>query len=221
MENTLVIVSGGMDSVTLFHYLVKRKNKRAAVLTFKYGQKHSKEVEAAKYQVKQLHCSHHKIWDLSFLIPAFEKSALISANIDIPEIDTITDITQPITYVPNRNMIFFAIAAAYAETLGITEIYFGAQSHDLYGYWDTTPQFIERVNNLFSLNKNNLIQVYAPFVHLTKSDILSLGIELGVDYSNTWSCYHGNLKACGKCPTCAERLSAFREIGISDPLDYE
>lgn len=221
MQNALAIVSGGMDSVTMLHYLKKRNNKNPAVLTFTYGQKHSREIDFAKYQVDLLGCPSHKIVDLSLLSPAFESSALVSRTIEIPDIASVSGDPQPPTYVPNRNMIFLAIAAAYAETLNINEIYYGAQAHDLYGYWDTTPQFLERINDLLSLNRKNRILIHAPLIHFSKSDVLRLGLELGVNYAKTWSCYQGNIKACGKCPTCAERLSAFKEVGIADPLEYD
>jgi 7-cyano-7-deazaguanine synthase len=220
MQDTVAIVSGGMDSVTLLHYLKKRKNRNPVVLTFTYGQKHTREIESAKYQVNLLGCSVHKIVDLSLLIPAFESSALISDTINIPNIASVSGDPQPPTYVPNRNMIFLAIAAAFAETLNINEIYYGAQAHDLYGYWDTTPQFLERINELLLLNRKNKIQVHAPLIQFSKSDVLRLGLELDVDYANTWSCYRGGSKACGKCPTCAERLAAFEDVGITDPLPY-
>src|SRR5271157_2090270 len=159
MADTLAIVSGGMDSVTLLHYLIKREGKRPAVLTFAYGQKHSKEIECARYQAKLLACEQHQIIDLSFLVPAFASSALVSREIAIPPIDAVQGDPQPATYVPFRNTIFLSIAAAFAETLGVSEVCYGAQAHDLYGYWDTTPEYQERINALFSLNRKNPVQI--------------------------------------------------------------
>lgn len=220
MVDSVAIVSGGMDSVTLLHYLVKREGKNPAVLSFTYGQKHNKEIEYAHYQSETLGCKHFQVLDLGFLAPAFASSALVSKEIAIPNIKDVEGDSQPLTYVPNRNMIFLSIAAAYAETLGVKEICYGAQAHDLYGYWDTTPQFLERINSLLSLNRKNSIQVKAPLVTLSKSDVLRLGLELNVDYGKTWSCYEGNDLACGKCPTCAERLAAFQAVGMVDPIPY-
>ncbi|HLY28050.1 MAG TPA: 7-cyano-7-deazaguanine synthase, partial [Aggregatilineales bacterium] len=127
---------------------------------------------------------------------------------------------QPPTYVPNRNMIFLGLAVAYAESQDASDVYYGAQRHDLYGYWDTTPQFLEQLNAVYRLNRKSTLQIKAPFINDSKADLLRLGLELGVDYGKTWSCYVGQDKACGHCPTCAERLAAFREVGIKDPLPY-
>jgi 7-cyano-7-deazaguanine synthase len=220
MVDTLAIVSGGMDSVTLLHYLVKREGMTPAVLTFAYGQKHHKEIECARYQANLLACEQHQIIDLKFLEPAFSGSALVSAEVAVPTIEMVEGDPQPVTYVPFRNSIFLSIAAAFAETFGVSEVFYGAQAHDLYGYWDTTPQYQERINALFSLNRKNPVQVKAPLVNFSKTEVLQLGLELGVDYSKTWSCYEGNELACGKCPTCAERRQAFRQIGLEDPIIY-
>jgi 7-cyano-7-deazaguanine synthase len=118
-------------------------------------------------------------------------------------------------------MIFLALAAAFAETQGVSDIYYGAQRHDIYGYWDTTPQFLEQLNNVYRLNRKAPIQILAPFVTYSKTDILRIGLELEVDYSKTWSCYEGQDVACGRCPTCAERLQAFQNLGLTDPLTYQ
>jgi len=218
--SAIAIISGGMDSVTLLHYLVKKIYLHPTVLTFIYGQKHTKEIEAARYQSDLLGCVDHQIVDLSLLAPAFASSSLVSRDRSMPNIDEVRGDPQPATYVPNRNMIFLSIAAAFAETCGVSAIYYGAQAHDLYGYWDTTPDFLERINHLLSLNRKNTIQVEAPLVHLPKAGVLRMGLELGVDYGHTWSCYEGNTLACGRCPTCAERLKAFEEVGLKDPLVY-
>jgi 7-cyano-7-deazaguanine synthase len=220
MLDTLVIVSGGMDSVTLLHYLVKKESKKPVVLTFSYGQKHTREIDCAIYQVKALRYMKHQIIDLSFLAPAFSSSALVSRDMAIPSIDKVRGDPQPLTYVPNRNMIFLSIAAAFAESLGINEVCYGAQAHDLYGYWDTTPEFVQSINALLTLNRKTKLKVTAPLVNFSKTEVLRLGLELGVDYYKTWSCYEGNDLACGKCQTCAERLAAFEALGISDPLPY-
>jgi 7-cyano-7-deazaguanine synthase len=220
IADSVVIVSGGLDSVTLLHHLVKVKNSSLTVISFTYGQKHDKEVEFAKIHAELLGCKEHLILDLSLLRKLFASSSLVSDELIIPNVNEVLGDPQPLTYVPNRNMIFLSLAAAYAETKGVTNVYYGAQSHDMYGYWDTTPDFLERINQLFSLNRKTPIQIKAPFVNYSKTDILRLGLELGVDYSNTWSCYEGKDLACGQCPTCAERLQAFANLGITDPLPY-
>ena len=218
--SSIAIVSGGMDSVTLLHHLVKVEKLVPAVITFVYGQKHDKEVELAKLQAELLGCHEHLVLDLSPLRPLFADSALVAQDVQIPNVEDVLDDPQPLTYVPNRNMIFLALAAAYAETNGVTTVYYGAQSHDMYGYWDTTPEFLERINGLFGLNRKKPIQIKAPLVNYSKTDILRLGLELEVDYGQTWSCYEGRELACGLCPTCAERLKAFENLGMIDPLPY-
>jgi 7-cyano-7-deazaguanine synthase len=177
-------------------------------------------VTFAQAQANLLGCTQHLVLDISFLSLLFTSSALISDHLQIPNMADVVGDPQPLTYVPNRNMIFLALAAAYAETQGVTNVYYGAQNHDMYGYWDTTPDFLQRLNDVFALNRKTPIEVKAPFVNYSKTDILHLGLELGVDYSQTWSCYEGKEAACGQCPTCAERLQAFANAGIPDPLPY-
>lgn len=220
MPDSVAIVSGGMDSVTLLHFLVKEMQLEPAVITFVYGQKHDKEVDYARANAAELRLSAHLVLDLSLLTPLFAHSALVAADVDVPDVLDVLGDPQPVTYVPNRNMIFLALAAAYAETHDVGDIYYGAQRHDIYGYWDTTPQFLARLNDVYALNRKTPLQIKAPFVEFSKSDILRTGLALGVDYATTWSCYEGKDAACGRCPTCAERLQAFAELGLQDPLPY-
>jgi 7-cyano-7-deazaguanine synthase len=220
MVDCAAIVSGGMDSVTLLHDLVTSQKRVPAVISFLYGQKHAREIQFAQYHARLLGCQTHQLIDLSSFKSIFEASALVSERITIPHMAAVQGDPQPATYVPNRNMIFLALAAAYAETLGVSQIFYGAQRHDMYGYWDTTAAFLERVNNVYALNRKMSIRIEAPFVEYSKADILRIGLKLGVDYGTTWSCYQGQDAACGECPTCAERLAAFKEVGIEDPLPY-
>jgi 7-cyano-7-deazaguanine synthase len=221
MTDSIAIVSGGMDSVTMLYYLVKEMGLQPAIITFLYGQKHDKEVALAQEQARLVGCTEHLVLDLGHLRPLFTTSALVADNITIPKMADVTGDPQPITYVPNRNMIFLALAAAYAESHQVSDIYYGAQSHDLYGYWDTTPEFLENLNQVYNLNRKSVIQIKAPFVNHSKTDILQKGLELGVNYGRTWSCYKGQELACGQCPTCAERLQAFANVGVVDPLPYQ
>ncbi len=220
MVDSVAIVSGGMDSVTMLHQLVKIEKLHPAVITFVYGQKHDKEVAYAKVQAEQLGCKTHLVLDIALLQPLFANSALVSEQITVPDVDEVMGDPQPPTYVPNRNMIFLALAAAYAETNGVADVYYGAQSHDMYGYWDTTPDFLARLNQVYGLNRETAVKIKAPLVNHSKTDILRLGLQLGIDYAQTWSCYEGQSVACGRCPTCAERLKAFETVGIPDPLPY-
>lgn len=220
MIDCIVVVSGGMDSVTLLYYLVKRKRRLPALLTFSYGQKHSQEIEFARYHAQRLSCRDHRMLDLSLLAPAFSASSLVSPNMAIPDAESVLDDPQPSTYVPNRNMVFLSIAVAYAETRGVNEVYYGAQRHDLPGYWDAGRDFVDHMNAVLSLNRKNAIRIHAPFAFNSKADIVRLGFELGVDFGKTWSCFRGGEKACGLCSACVERLRAFDEMGLRDPLPY-
>ncbi len=217
----VAIVSGGMDSVTLLHYLVKQEKRHPAVITFVYGQKHDKEVAFAQAHAQLLGCDQHQVLDLSLLRPLFANSALVSEDTAVPDVLDVLGDPQPITYVPNRNMIFLALAVAYAETNGVGDVYYGAQRHDVYGYWDTTPQFLAQLNEVYALNRKTPVEIKAPFVKYSKTDLLRIGLELEVDYGQTWSCYEGKDEACGRCPTCAERLKAFADLGMTDPLPYK
>lgn len=215
----IVIVSGGLDSVTLLHYVCKQEQQPVLALTFDYGQKQRKEIAFAKHHAHLLHCPH-EIIDLAPLAAAFQHSALVTSDVMIPDVTTTMGDPQPPTYVPNRNMIFLSVAAAYAESLEVQDVYYGAQRHDAFGYWDTTPQFLDRLNLVFSLNRKAPIQIKAPFLKNSKADTLTLGLTLGVDYGQTWSCYEGDDRACGRCMPCAERLQAFEQVGRTDPLPY-
>lgn len=220
--DSVAIVSGGLDSSTLLHHLVKHEGKTPAVLTFLYGQKHQREIECARQQVAALQLIHHLILDVAGMVaPLFVSSALVNTALAVPGVQEVLGDPQPITYVPNRNTIFLALAVAYAETLGVDAVYYGAQRHDIYGYWDTTPDFLEQTNALYALNRKNPITIHAPFVNKSKAELVRLGLQMKMDYGQTWSCYQGGEKACGQCPTCAERLQAFREVGQRDPLEYE
>ncbi len=220
MTDAIAIVSGGMDSITMLHHMVKKRNLKPAVLTYIYWQKNIREIEYARFHTELLGCEEHLVLDLSVLQPLFETSALVGDSVVMPDAEAVKGDLQPPTYVPNRNMIFLALAVAYAESHGVSDVYYGAQRYDAHGYWDTTPKFLERVNAVYSLSPKTPVQVHAPFVTHSKADILRLGFEMEIDYGQTWSCYVGGEVACGKCPTCGERMAAFAEIGVVDPLPY-
>ncbi len=224
-NSCVLLLSGGLDSVTLLHYLMKEKGyKQVYGITFLYGQKHIKEIECATWQMDFLNMQHHQIIDLNVISPLLQAgSALIKGGKEIPRLNEIPvhERMQSPTYVPNRNMIFLSIAGAWAETIEVPEVFYSAHAEDEYGYWDCTKGFVKEMNNIFSLNRKHKITVEAPFLMLTKKEILEIGRKLEVDYSHTWSCYRGEEIACGNCPTCVERLKAFSSIGVDDPLPYQ
>ena len=224
-ENTsgaLVLLSGGLDSTTLLHYVVKRMSYTPIrILSFDYGQRHAKELECARYQGKLLNIADHDIVNMQFMAPLLKQgTSLVAGGNDIPDLVHLPpgERDQPPTYVPHRNMILLSIACACAESNHLQYVFYGAHSQDQYGYWDCTPEFITRMNNVLSLNRRTPIQIKAPFANKTKADLIRTGLELGIDYAQTWSCYRGGEKPCGTCPTCIERLRAFEEAGAPDPL---
>jgi len=222
-EQAVLLLSGGMDSVTLLHYAGKRLGLSLCALTFDYGQKHRRELQAAAWQAAAVQLPLHRVVDLSFFATLTSgASALTDPALTVPDLAQLDaeTLTQPPTYVPNRNMILLSIAAAFAESLGVDRVLYGAQCQDDYGYWDCTRPFLDRLNAVLALNRRRAVTVQAPFIGKRKADELRLGLELGVDYAHTWTCYRGETKACGTCPACIERLRAFTELGTPDPLAY-
>lgn len=221
-EAAVVLLSGGMDSTTLLHYVVRRLSVgRVYALSFLYGQKHRRELEAAAWQARAAGVAAHDVVDMSFfgvLTPG--SSTLTDHALDVPRLSDLTteQLSQPPTYVPNRNMILLSLAAAYAEARGVDDVFYGAQAQDRYGYWDCTAGFLDRINAVLALNRRRPVRVHAPFVAFRKAWELGLGRELGVDYAHTWTCYRGGAAPCGDCPACVERAAAFREAGWPDPL---
>lgn len=222
MKSAVILLSGGLDSSTLLHY-VKRKlgYGRMHALTIHYGQKHARETACALSQALAMGVEEHRQLELAcFGDLVASISALTDPAAPVPEFAALTpgQLDQPPTYVPNRNMVFLSMAAAYAETHGITDVFYGAQTQDRYGYWDCTPEFLERINTVLALNRRRPVVVYAPFMTMSKSEIIQIGLELGVNYAETWTCYRGMEKPCGVCPSCVERRAAFAALKIADPL---
>ncbi len=222
IDRAVVLVSGGLDSATLMQYVKQRQGiSRIDALTFLYGQKHCREIETAKFQAEKGGCERHEIIDLSCLSAVFKGgSSLVDAGIDVPDLVELSeeDRRQPSTYVPNRNMIFLSIAAAYAESRGIETVFYGAQLSDEYGYWDCTLDFINAMNRTLQLNRGKPVNVQAPFAGMRKYEVVRLGGELDVDFALTWTCYRGQEKPCGECPSCVERRLAFEKAGMRDPV---
>jgi 7-cyano-7-deazaguanine synthase len=215
MNQAVVLLSGGMDSATLLAYVRKRLEvDRIVALSFVYGQKHSKELDCARWQADRAGAAEHRIIDISFYGELTRGgSALTDGSIEVPDLSDVKpeERMQPSTYVPNRNMIFLALAAAFAEAQGIPDVFYGAQAQDEYGYWDCSQDFVNRMNEVLSLNRKGRVKVRAPFAGMSKSEVVKIGLELGVDYDHTWTCYRGGDKPCGTCPSCVERNRAFSE----------
>lgn len=221
MKSAVILLSGGLDSTTLLHY-VKRKleYRRIHALTIHYGQKHEREIACAEFQERAAGVEAFREIDLSFFKELIGGvSALTDAAIAVPALRDLSAAQrdQPPTYVPNRNMLFLSLAAAYAEAHAIADIFYGAQAQDNYGYWDCTPEFLIRINAVLALNRRRPVVVHAPFMMMRKLEIIKIGIDLGVNYAKTWSCYRGAEKPCGVCPSCVDRRAAFAALKIADP----
>ena len=213
----IVILSGGMDSTTLLHFLAQA-NRQVYGISFFYGQRHKKELEFAEYWGKKL-CQQWQQIDISFMQRIASHSALLDSAIDLPH-EHYTHQNQQITVVPNRNMVMTSIAVAWAENMGISQVYFGAHLNDRAIYPDCRHEFVEALSRATQLATYTQVQIEAPFVSKSKGEIVMLGQRLGVDYQHTWSCYQGGEKHCGKCATCQERKEAFVKAGVVDPTSY-
>lgn len=223
-EPAVVLLSGGLDSTVLLHHVAKELGAAPVyALSFRYGQKHGRELEMAAWQAERLRPAvrEHRILDLVFFRDLIgDASALVGGTTRVPELADIpaADLVQPPTYVPNRNMILLALAAAYAEAHDCRRVFYGAQAQDEYGYWDCTPAFVDGLNGVLNLNRKHPVRIEAPFSRSQKAGGVRIGLRLGVDFAHTWSCYRGGERPCSVCPTCVERRNAFAAAGVPDPL---
>ena len=214
MKKAVIIFSGGLDSTTLLHYIMEQGCEIYG-LSFNYHQRHSKELVYAKYWGERT-CVEHKIINLD-LEDIMDKSALINEDIDIPE-ESYSPKNQVVTSVPFRNGIMLSIAVAYAENLGISEVFYAAHFNDASTYPDTTKHFVRALSLASELGTYNSVRIKVPFVDMTKAEVVKLGLELRVDYSKTWSCYKGEERPCLVCATDLERTEAFMLNNTKDPL---
>ncbi len=213
---SLIVYSGGLDSTVLLHYLAKQKRADAA-LWVDYGQRHKREFECAKINCEKLGVPLD-IANLADLAPLFGENALTNKNVDVPNGDY-DESNMKTTVVPNRNMIMIAVAAARAIAIGANSVAYAAHSGDHSIYPDCRPEFADALDNVLKLCHYEPIALVRPFVNITKTDIVKLGAELGVDFAQTWSCYNGESEPCGTCGTCKERQQAFKEAALIDPLE--
>lgn len=213
----VVVLSGGMDSTTLL-YDVKHLGYEAHPITFFYGQKHKKEMEMAYKTCQKLGLKYKlvDVEDLGDIAP----SALTGGDVDVPKAGYDEESMKQ-TVVPNRNMVFLSLATAYAIGIEANWLFFGSHGGDHAIYPDCRPAFMKAMEQAISLCDYHILHLRIPYLSWSKADILKRGLELGVDYSLTWSCYEGGELACGKCGTCQERLEAFKEVGIKDPISYK
>lgn len=220
----VVLLSGGMDSATALA-IAKADGFDIIALTIDYGQRHRREVEAARKVAKHFGVKDHRIVALD--LTAIGGSALTDKAIRVPEQRRIEEIGQgiPVTYVPARNTIFLSYAVGLAEATGSKAIYIAANSLDYSGYPDCRPEFYRAFQEVARLGtkrgvEGHTIEIRTPLIQMSKAEIVRRGEELGVPWALTWSCYRGEEKACGMCDSCQLRLKGFREAGVKDPVPY-
>jgi len=216
MKDSVLILSGGVDSTTL---LYDERERIALAVSFDYGSKHNaREIPYAQWHCRQLGIRHIVI-PLEFMTKYF-KSSLLEGGEDIPE-GHYADENMKSTVVPFRNGIMLSVAVGIAESNGLKYVMMANHGGDHTIYPDCTPQFVDAFNLAARAGTFVRVGLRSPYTLLTKADIARRGKTLGIDYSKTWSCYKGGNAHCGKCGTCVERREAFCEAGIEDPTDYE
>jgi 7-cyano-7-deazaguanine synthase len=226
-SKAVVLLSGGMDSATTAAIAIDQGFDVHA-LSFRYGQRHVAELQAAGRVAESLGIRHHVVLDID--LRAFGGSAL-TGELPVPKDTPMDDIGQriPVTYVPARNTIFLAFALGWAEVLGAADIFMGANAMDYSGYPDCRPEYIDAFERMAQLatragvEEGRRIKIHTPLITLAKREIVERGRALGVDYSLTLTCYDpdGQGRACGHCEACLLRLKGFREAGIEDPAQYQ
>ncbi|BAE52825.1 7-cyano-7-deazaguanine synthase QueC [Paramagnetospirillum magneticum] len=225
MKPAIVLLSGGLDSATVLA-IAKAEGFAPAALTFRYGQRHAVEIRAAERVAAALGIRDHRIADIDLRV--FGGSALTS-DIAVPkgELDEAIPAGIPVTYVPARNTIMLSFALAFAEVLGAADIFVGVNAVDYSGYPDCRPDYIKAFEAMANLATKAAVEgtrltIHTPLIDLTKGQIIRRGLDLGVDYSITSTCYDPTPdgKACGHCDSCRLRLKGFAEAGLADPAEY-
>jgi 7-cyano-7-deazaguanine synthase len=224
-KKAVILLSGGIDSTTTLA-IAKDQGFEVYAISFRYGQRHQIELDAAKRIAANFKINEHLILDID--LGAIGGSALTS-NLEVPKGRHIEKISQeiPITYVPGRNIIFLSLALAWAEVLSAYDIFIGANAIDFSGYPDCRPEFLSAFETMANIGTKagvggKKISIHSPLIKLTKAQIIQTGVALGVDYSLTMSCYDPSPdgKACGQCDSCLLRKKGFQDAGILDPTVY-
>ncbi len=225
-KQAVILLSGGLDSATAAA-IAKRQGFALHALSFRYGQRHEQELEAARKVAVFLGLKAHLF--IEFDLRAIGGSALTD-RIEVPKGRSAAEIAQgiPVTYVPARNTIFLSFGLALAERIGAADISSGANQLDYSGYPDCREEYIqafERMANLATkagVENKSKLRIHTPLIHMSKAEIIKKGLELELDYSLTWSCYDPQLddRACGLCDSCQLRLKGFEEAGLQDPIRY-
>jgi len=214
--NAVLILSGGVDSTTMLYEMLS-KGCHVHALTFNYSQRHKKEIDCAR-KITSLLKVPHKVVDLTCISGLLGDSALLGGK-DVPKCHYTEEAARQ-TIVPNRNMIMLSIATGYAEAHEIPEVFYAAHKNDSAIYPDCRTEFVDAMRPAIRLATAwHPVELRAPFINMTKAEIVKLGIKLNVPYELTWSCYRGEEKPCKECPTCIEREEAFALNEAIDPLN--
>ena len=223
MSKAVILLSGGLDSTTVLA-IAKEQNYDCYALSFDYGQKQRSELESSIAIAKKSNVIEHRIMKIS--LNDIGGSALTDNDISVPKFSDSDDI--PITYVPARNTIFLSFALAWAEVVDCQTIFIGVNALDYSGYPDCRPEFIEAFETMANLAtkqsvEGGKIQIKTPLINMTKAEIIKKGLSLGVDYSETTSCYDANSlgEACGECDACVLRKNGFSSANVKDPTKYQ
>lgn len=224
-KKAVVLLSGGLDSSTALA-IAHQQGFELHALSFDYGQRHQREVDAAAAVARHYGVQYQKT--ITIDLRAFGGSAL-TADFDVPHSRSLEKMSQeiPITYVPARNTIFLSFALAYAEVTDANDIFLGINAIDYSGYPDCRPEYLEAYERMANLatkattQDGRVFHIHAPLLRMNKAEIICKGIELGVPYELTWSCYEGGELACGTCDSCLLRLNGFAEAGLQDPIGYQ
>ena len=223
MSKAVILLSGGLDSTTVLA-IAKSQGYDCYALSFDYGQKQRSELESSISIAKKFNVIEHRIMKIS--LSDIGGSALTDQSIDVPKYSESDEI--PITYVPARNTIFLSFALAWAEVVDCQTIFIGVNALDYSGYPDCRPEFIEAFENMANLAtkqsvEGDRIQIKTPLISMTKAEIIQKGLGLGVDYSETTSCYDANTlgEACGECDACVLRKIGFENANVQDPTRYQ
>ena len=223
MSKAVILLSGGLDSTTVLA-IAKEQNYDCYALSFDYGQKQRSELESSIAIAKKSNVIEHRIMKIS--LNDIGGSALTDKEINVPKFSDSDDI--PITYVPARNTIFLSFALAWAEVVDCQTIFIGVNALDYSGYPDCRPEFIEAFEAMANLAtkqsvEGDMIQIKTPLINMTKAEIIKKGLSLGVDYSETTSCYDANSlgEACGECDACVLRKNGFSSANVKDPTKYQ
>lgn len=223
MKPAIILLSGGLDSATVLA-IARAEGYRPHALSFSYGQRHTCELEAAREVAAALGAAEHRVAEIDLRL--FGGSALTS-EVEVPKDRDLADEAEiPITYVPARNTIFLSFALAYAEVVGAQDVFIGVNALDYSGYPDCRPEYVAAFEAMANLAtragvEGARLRIRTPLIDWTKAQIIQRGLELGVDYGITISCYDPREgRACGRCDACQLRLKGFAEAGVSDPAPY-